>query len=308
MIGMTDTTRPNVFAGAGFDRAAALRRDQAWIDERLRDPATRFTPVWELKNLFAADGGPSVRWLNTAEAAPLLGAGTAVFLGMDGGAAHFAIEVGHADPADVARVAGAEFQELRRHGAALEAREAGMLALARGMMHWHARHRFCGVCGEPTEARDAGHLRACTSPACGAIHFPRTDPAVIMRVTHEDRVLLGRQASWDPGRYSTLAGFVEPGESLEDAVAREVMEETGVPLRSVRYHSSQPWPFPASLMVGFTAQADDDRITVDHDELEDARWFTRDEYRRGLADGTILPSSPISISYRLVFDWLDEAP
>jgi NAD+ diphosphatase len=297
--------RPNVFAGAGWDRGAALRRDQAWIDEHLRDPDTRFAPVWQLKNLFVAGEGPRVRWLGAEEAAPLLGAGTAVFLGMHRGAAHFAIEVGHEDPADVARVAGGEFAELRLHGAALDPAEAGMLALARGIMHWHARHRFCGVCGEPTEVRDAGHVRACTQPACGALHFPRTDPAVIMRVTHGDRVLLGRQATWDPGRYSTLAGFVEPGESLEDAVAREVMEETGVAVHSVRYHSSQPWPFPASLMVGFTARAESDAIAIDGDELEEARWFTRDEYRRGLSDGSILPSSPISISYRLVFDWLD---
>jgi len=301
---MTQTMRHNVFAGAGFDRAAALRRDRAWVDERLRDPSTRFAPVWELKNLFVVDGGPRVRWLGAEEAAPLLGAGTAVFLGMHGGAAHFALEVGHGDPADVAALAGAEFEELRRHGAVLDARDAGMLALARGMMHWHARHRFCGVCGEPTEARDAGHVRACTSPACGALHFPRTDPAVIMLVTHDSRALLGRQAAWDPGRYATLAGFVEPGESLEDAVEREVMEETGIPLRSVRYHSSQPWPFPASLMVGFTAEAADDAITIDGDELEDARWFTRHEYRRRLDDGTLLPSGNLSISHRLIAEWL----
>lgn len=302
---MMDRERPNVFAAAGFDRAGALRRDGAWIEDRLADADTRFAPVWQLKNLFVAGGAPAVRWLTPAEAAPLLGASNAIFLGMHGGGARFAVAVERDDPADVAREAGGEFDELRRHGAELPPAEAGMLALARGMMHWHARHRFCGVCGEPTVVRDGGHLRACPSEACGALHFPRTDPAVIMRVTHGDRVLLGRQASWDPGRYSTLAGFVEPGESLEDAVAREVMEETGVPLRSVRYHSSQPWPFPASLMVGFTAEAASDAVTVDHDELEEAHWFTREEYRLGLADGSILPSSPISISYRLVFDWLD---
>jgi NAD+ diphosphatase len=297
---------PNIFAGARFDRAALLRRDAAWIQERLRDPATRFAPVWQLKSLFTTgDGEPRVRWLSAAEAAPLLGAGTAVFLGMGDGAAHFAVEVGHEDPADVARGAGGAFDELRRHGSVLPPRDAGMLAFARGMMHWHARHRFCGVCGEPTEARDAGHVRVCTSGACGAIHFPRTDPAVIMLVMHRGRALLGRQAAWDRGRYSTLAGFVEPGESLEDAVAREVWEEAGVRVGEVRYHSSQPWPFPSSLMVGFTADAEDDAIQVDHDELEDARWFTRDDLRAGLADGTLLLPSPISISYRLVMDWLE---
>lgn len=300
---------PNIFAGAGFDRAAALRRDAAWIEDRLRDPDTRFAPVWQLKNLFAAGGrgAPRVRWLSPEEAAPLLGAGSVVFLGMADGAARFAVEVGHADPADAARVAGeGEFDELRRHGAVLEPREAGMLALARGMMHWHARHRFCGVCGEPTEARDAGHVRACTSDACGALHFPRTDPAVIVLVSRGERCLLGRQAAWEAGVYATLAGFVEPGESLEDAVCREVEEETGIRLRSVRYHSSQPWPFPSSLMVGFTAEADEEgEIRVDHDELEDARWFTRDELRGGVAAGTLRLPSPASIAHRLVAGWLE---
>jgi NAD+ diphosphatase len=297
--------RTNVFAGAGFDRAAVLRRDAAWVADRMLDPATRFAPVWELKNLFGVGGEPRVRWLTPDEARPLLGAGTAVFLGMVDGAARFAVEVGHGDPAEVAALAGGEFQELRRHGAVLPPGEAGLLAFARGMMHWHARHRFCGVCGEPAEPRDAGHVRVCTAPACGATHFPRTDPAVIVLVTHGERALLGRQPAWDPGRYSTLAGFVEPGESLEDAVAREVREEAGVRLREIRYHSSQPWPFPSSIMVGFTARAASDAITVDHDELEDARWFTRDDLRRGLADGSLLLPSDISIAHRLVTEWLD---
>jgi NAD+ diphosphatase len=297
----------NVFAGAGFDRAAALRRDAAWIAERLDDPSTRFAPVWQLKNLFVPGGSPEVRWLGPEHARPLLSAGTAVFLGMHDGAAHFAVEVAHEDPADAARLAvEGVFDELRRHAPLLPPADAGMLALARGMMHWHARHRFCGVCGEPTEPRDAGHVRACTAAACGVIHFPRTDPAVIMLVTRGERALLGRQASWDPGRYSSLAGFVEPGESLEDAVAREVREETGVRVTAVSYHSSQPWPFPSSLMVGFTARADNhDAIDLDGDELEDARWFSREELRAGVAEGSLLLSSPLSISYRLVKEWLD---
>ena len=302
---MASVPDSNVFAGAGFDRAAALRRDAAWVAERLEDASTRFAPVWQLKNLFVIDGAPRVRWLDARTVRPLLGAGTAVFLGMHDGAAHFALEVGHEDPADVARLAGdAEFDELRRQATLLEPTEAGMLALARGILHWHARHRFCGVCGEPTEPRDAGHVRVCTSSACGTVHFPRTDPAVIMLVTHGGRALLGRQPSWDPGRYSSLAGFVEPGESLEDAVAREVWEETGVRVRDVRYHSSQPWPFPSSLMVGFTAEAEDDAITVDHDELEDARWFTREEMRAGVAAGTMSLPAALSISHRLVAEWL----
>jgi len=305
---MPVSSNNNVFAGAGFDRAAALRKDAAWIAERLEDPSTRFTPVWQLKNLFVVDGAPRPAWLGAEQVRPLLGAGTAVFLGMMDGAAHFAVEVGHEDPADVVRLTDGQFDELRRHGTLLEPAEAGMLALARGMLHWHARHRFCGVCGEPTEPGDAGHVRVCTAEACGALHFPRTDPAVIMLVKRGERALLGRQAAWDPGRYSSLAGFVEPGESLEDAVAREVLEEAGIRVTSVAYHSSQPWPFPASLMVGFTARADnDDAIAIDGegDELEDARWFTREELRAGVADGTLLLPSALSISYRLVAEWLE---
>jgi NAD+ diphosphatase len=303
---MMTVSSNNVFAGAGFDRAAALRRDAAWIAERLEDPSTRFAPVWQLKNLFVVDGEPRVAWLGAEQARPLLGAGMPVFLGMMDGAAHFAVEVAHEDPADVARLAEGEFDELRRHGTLLEPAEAGMLALARGMLHWHARHRFCGVCGEPTEPGDAGHVRVCTAPACGALHFPRTDPAVIMLVTRGERALLGRQPEWDAGRYSSLAGFVEPGESLEDAVAREVLEETGIRVTGVTYHSSQPWPFPSSLMIGFTAVADnDDAIAIDGDELEDARWFTREEMRAGVAEGTLSLPSNLSISYRLVSEWLE---
>lgn len=302
-----DTT--HVFAGAAFDRAAGLRRDAAWIADRLRDPGSRFAPVWQLKSLFRLDGGaPSVRWLSAAEAAPLLGAGSVVFLGMMDGAAHFAVEVAHEDPADAAALPeGARFDELRRHGALLAPYEAGMMALARGMMHWHARHRFCGVCGEPTEPRDAGHVRACTSDACGALHFPRTDPAVIVLVTRGGRCLLGRQPAWDAGVYATLAGFVEPGESLEDAVRREVLEETGVRLGAVRYHSSQPWPFPSSLMIGFHAEAETEEIRLDDEELEDARWFTPREITEGAAAGTFRFPSAFSISHRLIAGWLEGA-
>jgi NAD+ diphosphatase len=241
--------------------------------------------------------------LSGDEARALAPGGTVVFLGVAEEVAHFALELTQ-PPRDGDDESLTRFEELRAHGAALPAAEAGMLALARGILHWHAAHRFCGRCGAPTESREAGHLRVCTG--CQAQHFPRTDPAVIMLVTHQERALLGRQASWDPGRYSSLAGFVEPGESLEDAVAREVLEETGVRVDEVHYHSSQPWPFPASLMVGFTATAASDRIRVDADELEDARWFTRDEVRQRVAAGTMLLSSPLSISYRLVKDWLDD--
>ena len=296
---------PHVLASSGVDRAGERRKDAEWVAARMSDPRSRFTPQCEHRNLFTAGDPPRAAWLRAGEAAPLVAeAGYAILLGVADGAAYFSFPVSEERADDPAIAAAGEWGDLRRAGARMERGEAGMLALARGMGHWHARHRFCGVCGSPAEVREAGHLRACTNPACGAQHFPRTDPAVIMRVDHGERCLLGRQSTWEPGVYSVLAGFVEPGESLEDAVAREVMEEAGVSIHSVRYHSSQPWPFPASIMLGFTAEAVTDEIRVE-DELEEARWFTRDDVHRGLADGTFRFPSTFSISYRLLMDWLE---
>ena len=292
----------HIFAG-GVNRAAEHRRDAAWIAGRMGDPATRFAPVWEQRALFAS-GSARAAWLAPAAAAPLVAASFPIFLGESGGVAYFAVPVDDDAAASAPVLEAGEWGDLRKQAVAMEPDEAALLAFARGMAYWHARHGFCGVCGAPTEVRDAGHVRACARPECGAHHFPRTDPAMIVRVEHEGRCLLGRQATWEAGMWSVLAGFVEPGESLEDAVAREVMEEAGVPVADVRYHSSQPWPFPASLMVGFTARATAPDIRVD-DELEDVRWFTRDEVNRGVAEGTLRLSSPLSISYRLIRDWLE---
>jgi NAD+ diphosphatase len=169
------------------------------------------------------------------------------------------------------------------------------------MLHWRRMHRYCGRCGAETEPRKAGHVMVCTNPVCRHEHFPRIDPAIIVLVTDGERVLLGRQASWPAGRYSTIAGFVEPGESLEDAVVREVAEETGVRVDEVDYHSSQPWPFPSSLMLGFTARAASQEVRLQDEELEDARWFTRSE----IAGGTPKLPPRLSISFRLIEHWFD---
>lgn len=184
--------------------------------------------------------------------------------------------------------------------------EGELLAHARALAYWHRRHRFCGDCGHPTEGAQGGHVRVCSNPQCGRQHFPRTDPAVIVLVTAGERCLLGRQPSWLPGRYSTIAGFVEPGESLEAAVVREVGEETGVRVREVRYQSSQPWPFPASLMLGFRAVAEGEDIHLGDEELEDARWFSREELERAMEEGALRLPGRISIAYRLIEDWFDE--
>ena len=218
---------------------------------------------------------------------------------------YFALDLSDLDDPKSHRVleGRGDFVGLQRVGALLEGFSAGLLAFARGMVHWHQQHAFCGKCGSRTAMEEAGYLRRCTSKECDRLHFPRTDPAVIVLVTHGDRALLGRQAKWDKTWYSVLAGFVEPGESLEQAVRREVKEEAGIDVGEVRYDSSQPWPFPSSLMIGFTADATNDHIKIGDDELDDARWFTRDEIAAALEAGELRLSPRTSISRHLIETW-----
>jgi NAD+ diphosphatase len=180
-----------------------------------------------------------------------------------------------------------------------------MLAYAKAMTYWHRCHRFCGNCGSPTVSTQGGHLRVCTNPQCGQHHFPRTDPAIIVLVTSGERCLLGRQQIWPAGRYSIIAGFVEPGESLEAAVAREVREETGIAVEQVRYWASQPWPFPSSLMLGFRAEAASTSVQLRDGELEAARWLSREEIAIELRQGALRLPPEVSISYQLIESWFD---
>ncbi len=294
-----------VYTGAALDRAAALRRDEGWVADRLDDGATQIVPVWRGLNLIAAGDSPSAVTITGSPARALTRiAGSVVLLGMDGEVAYFAADVSAHDEAALTPLAqGAEFMDLRQAGALMERRQGMLLAYARGIVYWHHHHRFCGDCGRPTEGRQGGHMRVCTGPDCMTQHFPRTDPAVIMLVTDGDRCLLGHNKRFPERIYSTLAGFVEPGESLEEAVAREVLEETGVRVGRVRYHSSQPWPFPASIMLGLHAEAESEAITVHAAELVDARWFSRAEIANFAELGLRLPR-PDSIARRLVEHWL----
>ena len=300
--------KEHFYSSPWLDRAEARRDDSDWLAASLANARTRIVPVWQQRSLVRMSDpvvGVEIA-LGDLGAPPT--ADDLFFQGLDGdGLACFVLALTDEGDvsADIATAVGGEFMDLRRVGALLDAQDAGLLAYARAVTHWHATHRFCGACGTATEMRRAGWLRVCENLECGRQHFPRTDPAVIMRVVHRDRVLLGRQAAWPENWYSVLAGFVEPGESLEEAVRREVEEEAGLTVGEVRYDSSQPWPFPASLMVGFSAVAEDDAIRLVSDELEDARWFSREEICDGVEDGTLRLSPKLSISRHLLDVWLD---
>jgi NAD+ diphosphatase len=298
-------SRPsNVFAGPYLDRIAHLRKDAEFVAATLASANARIVAVHESRLLIQRnEEGWGPAYFGAAESARLaLESTELVMLGRRDDLVYFAVEVG--DPAPLQALvnnAEARFEDLRVAGGLLHADHAGVLAYARALTYWRSRHRFCGACGAPTRSASAGHVMQCTNDACAIDHFPRLDPAIIVLVTDGERALLGRQASWPAGRYSTIAGFVEPGESLEDAVAREVMEETGVAVTGCVYQSSQPWPFPSSLMIGFTAQAAADAVPRADEELEDVRWFTRDDIAAGFPG---VPP-PLSVSYRLIEDWYD---
>jgi NAD+ diphosphatase len=285
-----------------LDRAADRRRDDDWLDKAWAAPDTQVAVVMGDKLLANADR-TALRLVSPAEAPE----GTRIFLGIDR-------ESGAGQTADGRAVFGLladgepdeSYAGLRELGAVLNDREAGIAVNLIGLANWHAVHTHCANCGEHTVVVEAGHVRDC--PACGAHHFPRSDPAIIVLVTDDqDRALLGRNGAWPEGRYSTLAGFVEPGESLEAAVRREVLEETGVIVGpEIEYAGSQPWPLPSSLMLGFYAKAVSTDIEVDADEIAEAKWFTREDLRALVEAGTMALPGSISISRRLIEGWYGE--
>lgn len=291
----------NVFAGAFVDRIGERRKDNDWLQQAARDEATRFVPVWGDRCLVGGDPLHAVL-LERHQVETYVDEQELIFLGLFRGQPAFAVAISE----DVSPPYGelGEFHELRFLGSVLPPDEANLAAHARALVLWHASQIFCGVCGSSARPAAGGNSRRCVNAECDREVFPRVDPAIIVLVSDGDRCLLGRQESWPEGRYSTVAGFVEPGESLEEAVRREVFEETNIRATTVRYHSSQPWPFPSSLMLGFVAEADPhsvDDIRLNDGELEDAQWFTRKELRSGF------PKLPfqISIARRLVDDWIN---
>lgn len=294
---MTEALRAPGFTGAQLDRADALRGDAEALAALIADPRALLLPMAGLDPAVTDDG--RLGWVPLVTGAP---SSELVFLGLgEERVPHFAA----VDPAEPP-VRGRSL-EIMRIVVQLPAEEAALYAGARSVVDWHMRHRFCAQCGTPTAPFRAGWARKC--PACAAEHFPRTDPVVIMLAEHRGRALIGRAQSWPEGRYSALAGFVEPGESIEEAVARETLEEAGVVVRDIRYVASQPWPFPSSLMIACIGQAESDALTLDPNELEAAMWVSKAEVRASLAGDPAAPflaPPPIAIAHTLLTRWSAE--
>jgi NAD+ diphosphatase len=281
------------FAGNPLNRVSERRRDHAWINELLADPAARVLPLCDLRPLTrGAAAEPALDWQKASAWRERIAAGaTLVFLGIRDGRPYFAID---ASGADLAPVADSEPFDARTLAPLLPSGEAAVLAEARSLIDWHARHGFCAQCGAPTRVESAGWVRRC--PECKASHYPRSDPVTIMLAVRGEWGLLGRNRRRPGNRFSCLAGFMEPGETLEEAVRREVHEESGIRVGRVKYLGCQPWPFPSTLMMGCLCEGLSEEITVDPEEIAEARWFSRDEIRAMVARAASGPDDPTQLS------------
>lgn len=300
---------PIPFTGNPLDRASERRGDLDWLDERWSDPASLAVAMWNGQALVepAAEGKVQIAYVQAGLArAAAPDPDKQALLGLWKDTAVFAVDFdGSVDPASGPLQGLGRFEDLRAVAGRLPGPDAGIVATAKGLFEWSRRTRHCSVCGQPVEVGDAGWKRVCR--ACDAEHFPRTDPVVIMLAVHGDQCLLGRQARFPPGMWSALAGFVEPGESLEEACARELKEEAGLTATAVRYHAAQPWPYPASLMIGLIAEVSDMDATPDQTELEAVRWVTKEEARALLSgglEGAFAPP-PLAIAHHLLKAWAE---
>ena len=303
-IDLITRSRRNRFTSVRLDRLVEYRENPEWVAAAQNSDAARFVPLWHSRSLLAAsDEGQIAVYLKPGELAHLDAIQPPTLLGTDGKRYFFAVSINDIQREEVlARHPEAKFIDLRHASVDMDAKHAGVLAYAKALHYWQHRHIFCGVCGSPNRLQSSGHKLVCSNEECARQSFPRIDPAIIVLITHEDACLLGRNANWRPKHFSTLAGFVEPGESLEDAVVREVYEEAQIRLNKIRYVSSQPWPFPASSMCGFYAEAESRDCAVG-DELEEVRWYTVDELDAAVMEDTVRLSPPVSIAFRLLADW-----
>jgi NAD+ diphosphatase len=301
----------HIFSGNPLDRGETQRRDEEWISKTAQDPNSRFLPMWGPKVLITEHSEHSVHGLGWLTMQDLKQAGinsTVMLLGMLDGTAYYAVDLSQQETAgeQLEGLNGYYFEDARNAAEQLlTGPDSGILAQGRAQINWHNRHGFCSVCGHETVVQRGGQKRVC--PACKAEHFPRVDPVIICLVTDGERCLLGQSRGRlaRMNRYSALAGFVDQGESIEEAVAREIMEEAGLQVRNVRYHSSQPWPFPSSLMMGCHAEAATTEINMDPEEMTDVKWFGRQEVLQALAgknENLLLPG-PVAIAHHLIKTW-----
>jgi NAD+ diphosphatase len=299
------------FAGSPLDRASEKRTDSSWIESKRRDPSSLVLPMWRLEPfmLGSEKSEPPIElgMVRAGIVDSLIDAGAlCIFLGLDGDRAVFALDVSEAgDPANVGPLAGlGYFRDARVAASIVSLKDAAIIAQAKAMIDWHQRHGFCPRCGAPTKIMDAGYRRLCGK--CNAEHFPRVDPVVIMLATYGEACLVGRGKQFPPGMFSALAGFVEPGETIEEAVSRELMEEASVRVGEVTYYATQPWPFPSSLMIGCFAKAESREVKVDENELAEVRWLERSVARELIegkqVDGVRVPP-PIAIAHHLLKTW-----
>lgn len=302
---------PNTFANNPLDRQSEKRADSGWIAKTYADPTTLVVPFWKLKPFsMKTPEGTAVGFMKPGFVDRMMGEGAPlIFLGRDKGGAYFAADISAAaDPESEGPLAGlGAFKDLRQLAMEVPPGDAAILGQARSLIDWHQTHRFCAQCGAPTALSDGGYKRECG--VCKAEHFPRVNPVVIMLATSGDKCLLGRGRNFPKGMFSALAGFLEPGETIEEAVARELFEEAGVRIKSVRYHSTQPWPWPSQLMIGCFAEAESEEIAVDEHELAEARWVDRATIRATLAgegpkDFWVPPK--LAIAHQLVKAWAEK--
>ncbi len=312
-----DPPRPVVhtFAGGVLDRAAHVRRDAERIGQLLAVRESRFLPFRGLDPLILGGAEPGLGWLGRGRLDGLVDVDrTALFLGLENGAGRFAVVL-----PDTVRGEdtgpGASFRSVRGIAPLLSTPDASVVALGRSLVAWHATHEYCPSCGSRASMTEAGHARRCGDDACGTVQFPRTDPVVIMLVHREGLCLLGRAIRalrYPPGLHSCLAGYVEPGESIEEAVRRETWEEAGLKIGHVQYHSSQPWPFPSTLMIGCFAEALPGKVRIDRSELESVRWFTGEELQQAVErwdeEAALRVPPPLTIAHQLARAWLAERP
>jgi len=296
----------NFLTTSYLDRMAGIRFKKQDFSELIHSPEARFIPVKDGENLLIENDATNPVFLKTSELNNIgINEENCHLLGTKDGQTFFVLDLNkienHFKPDS-----GAEFISLRKSKLNVKDWTGSLLAYSNALISWHNNHGFCGKCGSETRSAELGQARFCTNKHCEAPHYPRTDPAIIVVVTRGDKCLMARKAEWPEGMFSVVAGYVDHGESLEDTVVREVMEETSIKVNSVHYHSSQPWPFPYTLMVGFFAEAENVDIQVDPHELEVAKWFSREDIIKGLKDGSHKLPTNFSISRKLITDWFNK--